>query len=299
MLFRYLMASPDEHRRLGQIWSRLLVFRAVAESEHLPSAARSLNVSVSAVSRSLSLLEARLGRRLFIREMRKLTLNDAGRNLLLAVRRAEDAAVRGISVPVIADQPQGLRFGAMGQLARTHLFPGLALTSGSRFPHSVRIGANRTAMLHAVADHELDVLLAYNCPPNVGLSVTALPESAIGIYVGRGHRAFERASVENLLREAFVVPSTAPDRVWPDAIPRRVGIVSDDAALSYDLCLSGRFVMAMSESSARSKVACDELRGGLVPGVRSPSISVVTRLDRASRALASSLTEAMVEGARA
>ena len=85
-------------QRVRDLWSWLPAFRAVAETEHLPSAARALHVSPSSLSRAVSLLEADLGRELFDRVGRRVALNDAGRELLsatrLAMRSVDEAIVR-------------------------------------------------------------------------------------------------------------------------------------------------------------------------------------------------------------
>ncbi|MEM9692438.1 MAG: LysR family transcriptional regulator, partial [Myxococcota bacterium] len=74
--------------RIGQVWAWLPAFRAVAETQHLPTAAREFHLSVSALSRAVKSLEEQLERPLFIREGRSLTLSPAGRVLLGAVRDA-------------------------------------------------------------------------------------------------------------------------------------------------------------------------------------------------------------------
>jgi DNA-binding transcriptional LysR family regulator len=78
----------ERARTLRGIWDYLPAFRAVAETEHLPTAARALHVSPSALSRTIHLTEAHVGQRLFERSGRALRLNGAGHALLAAVRDA-------------------------------------------------------------------------------------------------------------------------------------------------------------------------------------------------------------------
>src|SRR5688572_4700021 len=75
-------------RRLATLWNYLPGFRAVAESQHLPTASHLLFVSPSALSRTIRLLEEDLGRSLFDRVGRNIELNAAGRRLLSGVRDA-------------------------------------------------------------------------------------------------------------------------------------------------------------------------------------------------------------------
>ena len=74
--------------RLNEFWNWLPAFRAVAETSHLPSASKALQVSASSLSRTIHLLEENLGRDLFDREGRNLELNENGERFLAAVRDA-------------------------------------------------------------------------------------------------------------------------------------------------------------------------------------------------------------------
>ena len=82
----------ERTQQLQQFWSWLPAFRAVAETEHLPTAAKALHTSASSLSRSVRLLEDALGVPLFDRSGRALRLNDEGRAFLEAVR----SAMRGV-----------------------------------------------------------------------------------------------------------------------------------------------------------------------------------------------------------
>ena len=76
----------ERARRLRALWNWLPVFRAVAETEHLPSAAEALFISPASLSRTIGLLEEEVGIKLFDRVGRGLRLNRAGHRLLDAVR---------------------------------------------------------------------------------------------------------------------------------------------------------------------------------------------------------------------
>ena len=82
----------ERARQVAVLWDWLPAFRTVAETEHLPTASRILNVSPSSLSRAVRLLEEEIGQRLFEREGRSLVLNEKGERLLAAVR----AAMRGV-----------------------------------------------------------------------------------------------------------------------------------------------------------------------------------------------------------
>lgn len=75
-------------RRLLPVWHLLPAFRAVAETEHLPTAGRLLELSPSALSRSIKQLEESLQTPLFDRVGRQLRLNEHGRAFLGVLREA-------------------------------------------------------------------------------------------------------------------------------------------------------------------------------------------------------------------
>lgn len=83
-----LRSGVDRALRLTRFWNWLPAFRAVAETEHLPTAARLLHVSPSALSRTVRQLEDAFGQALFVRRNRALHLTPAGREALAAVREA-------------------------------------------------------------------------------------------------------------------------------------------------------------------------------------------------------------------
>ena len=73
-------------KRCSAFWNYLPAFIAVAEMEHLRAAAQAIRVSPSALSRSIGILEYRLGYPLFERSNRGLRLTAEGAHLLSVVR---------------------------------------------------------------------------------------------------------------------------------------------------------------------------------------------------------------------
>src|SRR5262245_59498025 len=73
--------------RIQCVWTYLPSFLAVAESQHLRQAARELRVSPSALSRSISILEHRIGQPLFERCGRRMRLTSLGDQLLETLRQ--------------------------------------------------------------------------------------------------------------------------------------------------------------------------------------------------------------------
>ncbi len=87
----------------------LQCFLAVVDTGNLSSAARSLQLAVSSVSRKIDALEADLGTRLFHRSSRMVLLTDAGEQFLGHARRivAELAEARS-AISLLDTEPRGL-----------------------------------------------------------------------------------------------------------------------------------------------------------------------------------------------
>jgi LysR family glycine cleavage system transcriptional activator/LysR family transcriptional regulator of beta-lactamase len=89
---------------IDRIWAYLPAFLAVAQSQHLRRAAGELHVSPSALSRSISILEHRVGYPLFDRRAGRMRLNAMGERLHFTVRQVfqlvehavEDREVTGV-----------------------------------------------------------------------------------------------------------------------------------------------------------------------------------------------------------
>ena len=73
---------------LFSVWNWLPAFYVVAQTQHLPTASKRLHLSVSALSRTIRLLEAAVGRPLFHRTGRGMHPTDFGKRMLPIARRA-------------------------------------------------------------------------------------------------------------------------------------------------------------------------------------------------------------------
>lgn len=109
-------------------WTEFQVFVKIAEERSLTQAARALNLSVSAISRNLANLEARLGARLIQRSTRQLSLTSEGVALFTDARDllATWEAAEG-NVTARSHAPTGrLRIGASLSFSLLHLMPVVA-----------------------------------------------------------------------------------------------------------------------------------------------------------------------------
>ncbi|MBJ9975005.1 LysR family transcriptional regulator [Pseudomonas sp. S75] len=111
------------------------VFVAVAECASFTAAAERLNLTASAVSKSVARLEARLGLKLFSRTTRTLALTEAGstyyRTCTAVLGELEEAET---ALSIASEAPQGrVRIDLPASFGRLHVLP-LILDFVQRFP---------------------------------------------------------------------------------------------------------------------------------------------------------------------
>lgn len=86
----------------------MAIFQAVAEAGSFRAAAKRLGLSPSVVSHHVSAFEAELGMPLLYRSTRRISLTDAGRELLAASQKMSAAAAEGLNgIQKRRDQPEG------------------------------------------------------------------------------------------------------------------------------------------------------------------------------------------------
>lgn len=103
----------------------LLAFEVAAELESFAAAARVLNVSETAVSRKIRLLELHYNCQLFLRRHRSVELTDHGRKLLAGITPALKSLERA-SVGLLSEQARGtVRLAATNSVASLWLMPRL------------------------------------------------------------------------------------------------------------------------------------------------------------------------------
>jgi DNA-binding transcriptional LysR family regulator len=154
----------------------LAVFEAAARTGGFSAAARELNLTPSAVSRTVARTEARLGVRLMIRTTRRLTLTAEGEAYLQAARRIltdlDDAE------QAIADQgaPRGrLRVSVSQSHGRLHVVPLLGDFT-ARYPH-ILVDINLTDAVVDIAAGQADVGVRSGPLDDSGLTARKIGET--------------------------------------------------------------------------------------------------------------------------
>ncbi|MEM9704134.1 MAG: LysR family transcriptional regulator, partial [Planctomycetota bacterium] len=186
----------------------LRYFLRAADRENFTQAAKELSVSQSALSRAVAGLEQELGRPLFERAGRCVTLTDAGRTF-----RAEAAKIVGLAddarAALIDDGRTGtVRLAIIPTLA-PHLLPGLLRAFRETKPEaSVRISEEVTAeCVRRLRAGESDLALLSLPVPDPSLHVERLYDEELVAVLPAGHRLADRPTLEasDLRAEPFVL----------------------------------------------------------------------------------------------
>lgn len=254
------MSLEARLQTITPLWSWIPAFRAVAETEHLPSAARLLGVGPSTLSRSISLLEAALRRPLFKRTGRSLQLNADGRELLVVVRDA----MRLLEDGVTAADSGGLRgviMVASGGVATTALVAPAIIELRQRHPLLQPHLLTRPA-LDVASDllcGRLDVAFQETGVQREGLVTTKVGAIARSVYCGRSHPLYGKQQVDlaDLENAEFVAPpmdnqGSIPDG-WPPEMSRRIAMVTDQLRVGVDLCIGMSLLAVLPDALVNAR----------------------------------------------
>jgi len=247
-----LPRSMERARRLTQFWNWLPAFRAVAETEHLPSAAHQLGISPQALSRTIKLLEDELEIELFHRRGRGLSLSDAGHAFLGSVRDAMRRVDDGLSI-----LEPGVVRGRLRIASRsTHAWVVTPAVAAIADDHPEVFPILRTygdaSVGAALQRGELDVALADRPPDQADLTVERLAEVSYGVYCGRGHplRHVRHLEPEELRAHPFIGPPEGVTDQWPPELKRRLGARVDLYLTGVALAETGAYLALLPDQEA-------------------------------------------------
>ncbi len=256
----------DPSKKAGEIWQWLPVFKVVAETQHLPTAAKQLHVSASAISRTIRLIEEALGQELFVRSSRRLILNGAGERLLAATRRSTNSLEQGLREVFDQSFSGPYRVSSLGVLTDGFVLPSL-LDLQAEHPGLV---PHMTTRLASEANQSLisgllEVAFYYDPTTLPGIRCESLGELTNSIYCGRGHPLFGKRRVETqeLLEHPFSVAAIGdrgtPMDSWPVDLPRKVGFQILMLSTNLRVSLSGSFVTVLPDAVASPHAEAGEL----------------------------------------
>ena len=248
----------------------LRLFRAVARDGTLTGAARTLNLSQSAVSTQLRSLEATLGHDLFERRGRGLVLTEAGRIALdhaeAIFRTADDLTA---TLAQAGNVRRVLRVGALSTLSRNFLIGFVAPLIGREDVELVLRSGTQSDLIRGLEALSLDIVLTNLLPARDAASpylVQALSEQPTSL-VGFPRDAAKPPSLADLLTsEPLILPTPESAlRAAFDSLIERLGIVPRIAAEADDMATLRLLARAGAGLAVLPPIVVqEELRSGLL-----------------------------------
>lgn len=255
------IAEAPSVKRVRDVWSFLPAFKAVAETEHLPTAAVRLHVSASALSRTVRLLEEAVGQPLFARAGGRIALNAAGRKLLLAVQRASITLEQALPNVLGGEDEGELRIASLGVLTDRFVVPAaLALTETHPGVVPVLTTQQSREANRQLAAGELDVAFFYDATVHDGVRCRRIGALQNAVFCGRGHPLFGKRDVplERILEYPFSVAAVGDRGTRMDGFPvemkRRIGFQIMTLSSNEVVALSGRYLCVLPEVVAAAHV---------------------------------------------
>ena len=248
----------------------LRLFLAVARVGTLTGAARTLNLSQSAVSSQLRTLEASLGHDLFERRGRGLLLTEAGRiacDYAETIFRTADDLTATLSHGQVVRRV--LRVGTLSTLSRNFLIGFVTPLIGRRDVEVVIRSGTQASLMRGLDTLNLDVALTNLVPARDAASpylVRALSEQPVSVVGYPASSPCSDALSDVLTKEPLILPTPETSlRAAFDGLVERLGIIpriaaeADDMAALRLLARSGAGLAVLPPIVVR-----DELLSGLL-----------------------------------
>lgn len=288
----------DRLRSITEFWNWLPAFRAIGENPHLPTAAKAVHLSPSALSRALRQLEKTLGRDLFRREDRRLELTREGEQLLVSVRDAM-RIVHEASEAVQDQQLRGvLRIASTGVATSTWVLPAVLKLRAEHPKLLPEITSDLTELVPRLLSGRLDIAFTSQPVAHPKLRTEQLAVATAGVYCGRTHPLFatEEVTLDEVLAHEFVAPppeaSGAQQDGWPPTLSRKVAVVVDRMRLGCEAAVQAPLLVVLPDFVAE-QLGRGELRRLGVDVVPSVPVFAVLRPALGKRQAADALLRAV------
>lgn len=261
-------------------YHHLRYFQAVAYEGNLTRAAERLNVSQSAVSTQIRLLEDRLGQALFERRGRALHLTEAGR---IALDHADAIFATGRELVATLQQSgrqrQALRVGAIATLSRNFQLAFLRPILGRPDVEVILRSGSAAELFNALAALHLDLVLTNQPPPVDALTafiVQRLDEQPVSLIGVPELCRPELSLSQRLAQTPLILPTAASGlRMGFDALVDRLGVRPqiaaevDDMAMMRLLAREGIGLAVLAPIVVRDELAS----GALVESANLPNLT--------------------------
>lgn len=247
-------------------------FVEIAQERSIRRAAEKLNISSSALSRQMRLLEADFGTQLIERRVTGVQLTEAGRVLLRQAERWMDESNRLRAALGQSGQSDArvMRLGAMECFA-SNLMPDLfqhVRQTGAADRVQVRYGGTE-ALLQSLRDGQLDLVIAFNVQNSQTIRVVS--ETSCRIGMAYSPRLCDLSGSEIALSHSLDWPICLPDeslsshtRLYSEILKQRktpdIRATSNSIEFIRDLVMRGECVSFLSWFDVREQVLSGQLR---------------------------------------
>lgn len=269
-----------EGAKLFSVWNWLPAFYAVAQTQHLPTASKRLHVSISAISRTIRLLQEGLGRPLFHRVGRNLELNVDGRRLLTALEASIVSLTSELEYLTSSGSAGPLHVGLVGPLSQGVILSAVRRVQSEcpQFVPYLHSCQDQKEALRLLRTDNLDLIFCSEPVAEDSTSLEFLGQFANGVFCGPGHPLFGTATpaVDTLLQHPFVA-SISRLQTWPAALPRKVAIYVNQDDTALQVCLGGHLLAVLPEVVARPYLARGVLWRITIRGLVPSSLYAVWR----------------------
>lgn len=188
---------------------QLRIFVAVAEREHLTQAADALNLTPSAVSSAIRVLEERYGIALFHRTGRRIELTQTGHAFL---PEAKATLARAESTDLFLTEVGGLKRGtltlAASQTAGAYWLPPLLIRFHAAYPAiDIRVGSGNTEQVaEAVLEGQVELGFVEGAVDHPALSQRIVARDRVVVVAPAGHPLLGKlVQPEDLLAARWVL----------------------------------------------------------------------------------------------
>jgi DNA-binding transcriptional LysR family regulator len=242
-------------RQVAALWNYLPAFRAVAETQHLPTAGEMMGLTPPALSRSVQQLEEALGTPLFHRRGRNLVLNDDGAVFLEAVR----SAMRNVHNAVEHVQEKGP--GGVFSWAAPWFISEPIIHSLSRlieeYPRIIprMVGLDDGDVIERLKRGQLDFVVTTQEIVSNGIQTVELAQISQAVYCSLSHPLAKEPCGEVAWSTLADYPFAAPEPIsgvipdgWPQSRKRRIAMYFSRMESGYQACKAGHLIAVLPEN---------------------------------------------------
>ena len=200
--------SLDIHIRMEHTfdWTRMRAFLATAEAGSLSAAARKLGLTQPTLGRQVTALEKELGLVLFERNPRRMTLTDAGRDLLEDARAMDMAANRiSLLAEGRANSLDGLIRITASDMMSAYKLPDTLLQLRTMAPR-LRVDVIAANDIRDILKREADIAIRHVRPEQPDLIARFVGDAAASLYASKSYIAARGMpdGIEDLKQHDFI-----------------------------------------------------------------------------------------------